>query len=268
MILSDLIPFLNEIGARPKKSLSQNFLIDPNITRKIVETAEIEPGDRVLEIGPGPGGLTSVLLEAGAQVYAVEKDSLFASHLIRLQTADQRLSVFEADFLEFPLSHLEAPMKVVANLPYHITAPILEKLCAFSSLFSSLTIMVQKEVADRITARSGSRETGSFTIFLQFYAKLANSFKVSAACFYPRPKVDSAVIRLDFQPQPPVDAKQFFPIVRQAFQQRRKMITSSLQKLFPVEKIRDALSESGIGITARPETLTLDQWVKLYGKLI
>ena len=117
MILSELIPFLKEHEARPKKSLSQNFLVDPNILRKIVETADVQPGDAVLEIGPGPGALTTALLNAGARVYAVEMDTLFATELPRLQTPDERLEAFEADFLKFDLNLHPAPRQVVANLP-------------------------------------------------------------------------------------------------------------------------------------------------------
>ncbi|MES2273717.1 MAG: rRNA adenine dimethyltransferase family protein, partial [Chlamydiota bacterium] len=132
--------------------MSQNFLIDQNIVHKILRIADVQPGDSVLEIGPGPGALTSALLEAGAHVFAVELDNLFADQLLRLQTADQRLHVFNADFLEFPLSCLPPSLKVVANLPYHITAPILEKIFNSAPLFSTLTIMVQKEVAERMAA--------------------------------------------------------------------------------------------------------------------
>ncbi len=264
MILSELIPFLKEHEARPKKSLSQNFLVDPNILKKIVETAAIQPGDAVLEIGPGPGALTTALLNAGARVYAVEMDTLFANELSRLQTPDERLQVFEADFLKFDLRRLPPSLKVAANLPYHITAPILEKICAHSSQFTSLTLMVQKEVADRMAASSGSKQFGSLTVFLQFHAAIGRPFIVPPGCFYPRPKVDSAVIRLDFRKKPDVEPSSFFSLVRQAFQQRRKMVTTSIQKLYPIEKIRAALCSFGANPLARPEDLSLEEWVSLH----
>jgi len=261
MILSELIPFLKKIDAKPKKSLSQNFLIDPNIVRKIVHTADISPGDIVLEIGPGPGALTSVLLDAGAKVFAIEKDTLFAKELSRFQTPDRRLKVFEADVLDFDLKTLPLPLKVVANLPYHITTPILEKI--FSHPFISLTLMVQKEVAVRMAAKEGSKDYGCLSLFVQFYTTPNGLFKVPPSCFYPQPKVDSSVIRLDSRNLPPISPDLFFPLVRKAFQQRRKMISSSLQPLYSADQIREGLLSSGISKTARPEELSFSQWVEL-----
>lgn len=262
MILSELIPFLKRIEARPKKALSQNFLIDPNVVRKIIQTAEVKEGDTVLEIGPGPGALTAALLETGARVFAVEMDAVFARELDRFQK--ERLRVFQADILKFPIEQLPPGTKIVANLPYHITTPILEKV--FSHPFSSLTIMVQKEVADRMSASAGSRVFGSLSIFVQFYSKIHSAFSVSAACFYPQPKVDSTVIRLDHRNPPDVDPVQFFRLVHKAFQQRRKMITSSLG--LPKDEVRNALVNVGARPDARPEDLSLEQWVHLRKSLM
>jgi 16S rRNA (adenine1518-N6/adenine1519-N6)-dimethyltransferase len=266
MILSELIAFLKSIDARPKKSLSQNFLVDANIVRKIVQKAEIKPGDRVLEIGPGPGALTKALLEAGAQVIAIEKDTLFATELPRLQTLDKRLAVFEDDFLKFDLERLARfqPCKIVANLPYHITAPILEKIFDQAERFSCLTIMVQKEVAVRMASKEGSKDFGSLSLFVQFYSEAAGSFVVPASCFYPAPKVDSTVIRLIFRPVPSVPAEPFFKLVRKAFQQRRKMVSTSLSPFLSTEGIKAALRSIGSSPEARPETLSLTQWIKFY----
>lgn len=261
MILSELIPFLKSVEARPKKSLSQNFLVEPTIVQKIVQTAEVAPGDVVLEIGPGPGALTLALLEAGARVYAVEMDSVFARELDRFK--NDRLRVFQADFLKFPMHQLPPNIKIVANLPYHITTPILEKI--FASPFSSLTIMVQKEVADRMSAAAGSKTFGSLSLFVQFYSQFHSAFPVSASCFYPKPKVDSTVIRLNHRKPPEIDPVWFFSLVHKAFQQRRKMITSSLS--LPKEEVRTILGSIGIRPDARPETLSLDQWVQLANSL-
>lgn len=258
MILSELIPFLERIGAKPKKRLSQNFLIDPNITRKIVQTADVQPGDTVLEIGPGPGALTAMLLEAGAHVIAIEKDRLLAAELRRYQTPDHRLTVFEDDILDFPFSNLKGPLKVVANLPYHITTPILERIFSAPALFTSLTIMVQKEVADRMAAQPNTKDFSSLSLFVSFHASKAALFKVPSSCFYPRPKVDSAVIRLDLQKPPEVDSTALFSLIRRAFQQRRKMISTSLGA-----QMKDALRAIGANPDSRPEALSLEQWILL-----
>lgn len=261
MNLTELLSFLKSVDTKPRKSLSQNFLIDPQSVRKIVDLAEIKPGEPVLEIGPGPGALTAALLGKGARVYAVEMDSVFAESLERLQNG--HLTVFQSDFLKFPIERLPKPLKVVANLPYHITTPILEKL--FSHPFGSITIMVQKEVADRMTANPGSKVYGSLSVFVQFHAKIKNSFIVPPTAFYPQPKVDSTVIRLESTPPPDVDPTRFFSLVHKAFQQRRKMVTSSLN--LPKEQVRMALTEIGARPDARPEMLSLDQWALLTEKL-
>jgi 16S rRNA (adenine1518-N6/adenine1519-N6)-dimethyltransferase len=261
MILSQLIPFLKRIDARPKKNLSQNFLVDPQVIAQILKIAEVQPDDLILEIGPGPGALTEALLKMGARVYAVEMDSLFAKELERFQNG--RLQVFQADFLKFPLERLPQGIKVVANLPYHITTPILEKL--FTHPFSNLTIMVQKEVAERMKAAAGTKIYGSLSLFVQFYTKIGQTFTVPPASFYPQPKIDSTVIRLDATTLPNVNPVHFFTLVHKAFQQRRKMITSSI--LFPKERLRDALEKSGARVDARPEMLSLNQWVQLTNEL-
>lgn len=269
MNLSDLLSFLERTGRRPNKQLSQNFLIDRNIVEKIIRIADLAPGDSVLEIGPGPGALTASLLEAGANVFAIEKDPILAHELGRLQTPDRRLTAICSDILDFDLSALRAsaPLKVVANLPYHITTPILEKLLDSRGIFSAFTIMIQNEVAARIQAKSGSKEFSSLALFLQFHTQVAASFKVGGSCFYPRPQVDSKVLRLDLCPPPLTDSVPFFAIVRRAFQQRRKMIRSSLQSLYPAASLQNALYRAGAKVDSRPEELSLDQWLRFY-KLI
>lgn len=260
--LSDLLLFLESLGVHPKKSLSQNFLIDSNIVRKTLDLADIQPGDQVLEIGPGPGALTAKLLERGAYVTAVEKDTLFAKELERLQNG--KLTVIEADVLALDWNFLDkGPWKVLGNLPYSITTPILEAVCKGS--FVSFTFMVQKELADRLKAPPGSKECGSISVFLQSHGQITGSFPVSRSCFYPSPSVDSTVLSIAFYPEKEPDA--LFGLVRTAFQQRRKMITSSLKKLFPQEKIKEALSFAGASTFARPEALTLKEWRSLFKHL-
>jgi 16S rRNA (adenine1518-N6/adenine1519-N6)-dimethyltransferase len=210
-----------------------------------------------LEIGPGPGALTAALLKSGAFVYAVELDTVFAKELNRFQNS--RLRVFEADILQFPMKHLPKDIKIIANLPYHITTPILERI--FAHPFSSITIMVQKEVADRMSAQAGTKVFGSLSVFVQFHSNIHSSFTVPAHSFYPQPKIDSTVIRLDFRKPPDVDPVHFFSLVHKAFQQRRKMLTSTLD--LPKEKVREALISIGIRPDARPENLSLGKWVEL-----
>lgn len=272
---SDLHQFLNEIGAHAKKSLSQNFLIDGNILRKIILNADIQSDDLVLEIGPGPGALTQMLLEAKATVIAVEKDTAFAKSLTRLQTPKHTLEVFEDDILQFPLEaeikkRLTAgkKAKVVANLPYHLTTPILAKILPLSTLFSTLTIMVQDEVARRFVGKPGSSDYSSFTVFLNFYSRPEYSFFVSKHCFYPQPKVNSAIVKLNLTTPPAVDSEEnFFKLTRRSFEHRRKMLRSSLKPLYRPESVMKALAELGLNPEARPEVLSLQDFLNLYSKL-
>lgn len=243
--------FLSGIDAKPLKALSQNFLIDGNVVRKIADAVAVEPGETVLEIGPGPGALTEELLKRGAKVFAIEKDPKFAKALERLQTEDGRLNTYEADVLEFDFSRLPGSLKVAANLPYHITTPILEILCRERARFSSALLMMQKEVAERITAKPGSKEISSLTLFLQLFAKPSIAVNVSERCFYPAPKVASSVVRLDFHEPPIADPEPLVAWIRKAYQQRRKML-------------RSTLGIQGEWGTLRPEALSLSDWLQLF----
>lgn len=267
---SELRLFLDSLGISPKKGLSQNFLIDGNIIRKIVAESGVKPGDTVLEVGPGPGSLTQALLEAGAHVIAVEKDAILAKALERLQTHTNQLEVYCDDILTFPLDNLQnrSPIKVIANLPYHLTTPILVYLLSKRHLFSSFTVMVQEEVARRFTAVPGNKDYSSFTVFLNFYTKPRYGFTVSRNCFYPVPGVDSAVVILHTHPSPTVDnEEQFFNMVRTAFKQRRKMLRGSLKDLASPQSIEDALRAMGCDPQSRPESLSLNQFLELYNFL-
>jgi 16S rRNA (adenine1518-N6/adenine1519-N6)-dimethyltransferase len=269
---SELITFLENLGISPRKGLSQNFLVDGNILRKIIQTADVQPGDIVLEIGPGPGSLTELLLQAGASVIAVEKDVVLAQALGRMAESGP-LEVHCQDILEFPIEEAfkdrlkQKKAKVIANLPYHLTTPILALLAPLHEIFSSLTLMVQEEVARRFAASSGTSDYGSFTVFLNFYSKPSYAFKVGRRCFFPPPKVDSAVVHLNLIPPPPVAADSFFKLTRTAFQQRRKMIKVSLKALYEQDKILHALTVLKLNPLARPEELSLEQWLALYQQL-
>lgn len=263
---SELMEFLAGLGINPKKALSQNFLIDGNVIRKIVETANVQKDDLVLEIGPGPGSLTEMLLERGANLIAVEKDQILAQQLQRLNNGN--LHVFEQDILKFALDeHFSdrAKAKVIANLPYHLTTPIIVYLIQKSQYFSSLTLMVQEEVARRFTAEAGSKDYSSFSVFLRFYTHPAYAFKVKKTCFYPVPSVDSAIVHLELKEPPKIQSpEKFFEMTRQAFEHRRKMLRGSLKELYSPENVTNALLKIGVDPLARPEQLTLEQFLALY----
>ncbi len=271
---SELHQFLKEQGLSPRKGLSQNFLIDGNILRKIVASAHVEADDWVVEIGPGPGALTEQLLNTGAHVIAIEKDSGMAKTLSRLQQ-DDRLAIFCDDIMQFPLeetlkAHLPVgkKAKLIANLPYHLTTPILIQFVRQSNRFSSLTVMVQDEVARRFTAKPKTSAYGSITVFLNVYATVSYAFRVSRNCFYPQPNVDSAIVT--FQLHPPhqlEDPDDFFKITRRAFEQRRKMMKRSLSEMIEPQKIETALQACSLPPNSRPEELSLEQWRAFYHEI-
>ncbi|KAF3361573.1 Ribosomal RNA small subunit methyltransferase A [Chlamydiales bacterium STE3] len=266
----ELHAFLNAIDAFPKKRLSQNFLVDGNIVRKILVEAQVSKDDTVLEIGPGPGALTEALIETGARVIAVEKDSLFARHLARFQpSSDEQLHVICNDILQVDLPSLDRKIKIIGNLPYHITTPILSKfLSKDGSRIESLTFMVQDEVAKRVVARPKTEDYSSLTVFLNFYAEVKYAFKVSKSCFYPIPGVDSAIISLKPKPIPShiaVDA--FFEMTRRAFQMRRKTLKKSLRELYSEEVLLTALEATGLTLFTRPEELSVEQFLLFFHHL-
>lgn len=266
---SELILFLSESNIKPKKSLSQNFLIDGNIVRKIIQTAKVEPGDIVLEIGPGPGSLTEALLQAQATVIAVEKDTVFAEKLKRFSSLGN-LQIHSEDFLKFPLDSLpsEKKIKVIANLPYHITTPILAYLFSNSHLFSSITVMVQKEVGQRMCAKPNTKEYGSLSLFLNFFSTPLYAFSVSHNSFFPKPKIDSAVIHLTINTPRNLDHKAFFIIARKSFTMKRKMLTSSLKEFYSKDVIEKALIKLNLSPNARPSELSCENWIDFYNLLI
>ena len=252
---SELRAFLRSLRVEPKKGFSQNFLIDGNIVRKIVAEASIQPGDTVLEIGPGPGALTEALLAQGAIVYAVEKDVVFADALKRFQN----VTVFAEDIRSFDVNCLPAQTKVVSNLPYHLTSPILGLLAPRHDLFSTVTVMVQEEVGRRMAAREKTKDYSSLSVFLRFYSEPSYAFKVSRRCFYPQPKIDSAVVCLALKPPPIPEAEAFFALVHSVFQHRRKMVKSILGS--SVETLLITLGENP---QARPEELSLATFLEIF----
>lgn len=254
---SELFAFLDSIDARPKKSLSQNFLIDGNIIAKL--TSGLPPKVPLLEIGPGPGAITEYLLQKGHPVTAIEKDPKLAAALTRLPGL---LSVRCADILDADLSDLAEPFHIIANLPFQITTPVLTRFVPLPST-ASLTLIVQKEVAERITGK----EKSSLTLFIEFYATASYLFTISPNSFAPRPKIAAAAIRIC--PRKPLsnDPATFFTLVRTAFQARRKQLKSSLSTLYPKADITKALTHLNLKETARPEELSAADFIGLQNAL-
>jgi 16S rRNA (adenine1518-N6/adenine1519-N6)-dimethyltransferase len=261
-----LLSLLKKGGVFPKKSLSQNFLIDGNIVRKIVEASHICPEETILEIGPGSGVLTQALLEKKAHVIAVEKDSFFASQLSLWKENFPRLEIFEEDFLRFPLKEkISKKIKVVSNLPYNITSDLFLHLFAHSSSFTTLILMVQKEAAERILSLPSTKNYGALSLLAHFYTNPRRLFDIPSSCFYPKAKVQSTLLEMQMQKSLPLKLQQaFHQTVFRAFQQRRKTLTSSLKELYPQKLIQEALCALGLNEQARPEELSSLQFFQLF----
>lgn len=251
--------FLQELNTKPKKGLSQNFLIDQNVVHKIVDAVAPCAGETILEIGGGPGALTEVLTKRTSCLYVIEKDTVFAQALRRFEG----VNVFEGDVFDFEMSQLPAQSKVVSNLPYHLTSPILTLLLPQHTRFSTLTLMMQKEVALRLLAVPGEKNYSSLTLFAHFYSEIEGSFAVKANCFYPKPSVDSIVVTFRLKVPPVgVDESSFFSLTRAAFGQRRKMLRVSLREIYG-ETCIERLERAGISPTARAEELSLSDFIRL-----
>jgi 16S rRNA (adenine1518-N6/adenine1519-N6)-dimethyltransferase len=250
-----------EEGFTLKKSLSQNFLIDQNVVNKIIDAANITSSDTVLEIGPGSGALTLTMLERGATVYAVEYDKKIAQILKKYLGEYKNFHLIESDILETDISFLPKGTKIVSNLPYHITSPIIAKIADHCSFFTDIILMVQKEMADRILAKSPSSNRSSFSIFTSYYFEKKSLFIVKPGCFTPRPKVDSVIISLKPKDNLPFqDPTDYLLFVRKAFSQKRKMLTSVLEG----ENVAKFLKQIGQNEKARPQELSEDDFINLY----
>lgn len=257
---TDLHLFLKSLGATPRKILSQNFLIDQNILDKIVKAAGIVEGNSVLEIGAGPGALTEALLKSGAILTAVEKDPLFAKALQRFS----RLTLFEGDIRAFPFDTLPIKSKVVANIPYQLTSIILGLLLPRYFSISKVVLMVQEEVAKRLVAKASTKDYSALTLFANLYATVNYEFFVSRRCFYPVPKVDSAVVSFTLRQAPIEDPEQFLHFVHTAFASRRKMLRGTLKDYFSREKLEALLEQRGLSKEVRAESCSLEDFLFLY----
>jgi 16S rRNA (adenine1518-N6/adenine1519-N6)-dimethyltransferase len=253
------------------KRLGQNFLIDPNIVRKIVAAADLSPDDTVLEIGPGRGALTEALSRAARRVVAVEIDSQLHRLLQEKHTDWPNVELVCEDALRYPLEAVPTGTIVVANLPYYISTPLLFRLLEHRHRFPRLILMLQNEVADRLVAKAGSADYGVLSVMAQYAAEMTKVFRVSAQCFRPRPEVGSAVVLLRVKKETllsPQEEPTFGELVKAAFAHRRKMLVNSLRdEGYEPHSVIRALTDMDVLSTTRAETLTLEQFVKLTKRL-
>lgn len=267
---------LNKFGLTAQKRYGQNFLIDSNVLEKIVKSAGITKEDTVLEIGPGIGTLTQYLCEAAGKVIAVEIDRNMIPVLEYTLSDYDNITIINEDVLKLNIPELvkeqnnSKPVKVVANLPYYITTPIIMGLLEMDAPIESITVMIQKEVAQRMQEGPGSKDYGALSLAVQYYSQAEMKMIVKPNCFIPRPNVDSAVIRLDIYDNPPVQVKNralMFRIIKGAFEQRRKTLMNSLSHSSAYEtdkdKIEAALVEMGKNVNIRGEELTLEEFALL-----
>ncbi len=270
------VDLLKKYGLNVRGRLGQHILIDANVSRKIVEALELTPNDRVLEIGPGLGALTGELLASGAHVAAVEKDPRFAAVLeAELKPVyGKQFDLYCADFLEFDFAKhggAEGSWKVISNLPYYVTAPILFRLFEQHTFFSRAVLMMQREVARRLAAKPGTKDYGRLSVGCQYYTRIHPVRDVPPSCFTPRPQVDSSVVELIFKPAaerlPPDQEARLFNLVRTAFSQRRKTLLPLLAGSPEISKTREAIREVlerlHLPSKVRGETLSLDQFIAL-----
>lgn len=250
-----------------KKSLGQNFLKDPHYLKKIADAAKVGPEDHVLEIGPGLGHLTKVLADRARKVLALELDERLIPHLQREFGDFHNVEIVQADALEYPYESLPGKWKVVANLPYYISTPLIQALLANRDKFSSLTLMLQKEVAARIAAPPGGKEYGYLSVLVQLYTEPRIEFLVPPGAFVPRPEVDSSVITLVVRDRPSIvtgDEFFFIQVVKAAFSQRRKTLKNALKQLeVPPDRIASVQDKTGIDLGRRAETLSVEEFGRL-----
>jgi len=261
---------ITRLGIAPRKRWGQNFLIDGNIVRKSIQLSGLSAGERVVEVGPGLGTLSAALREAGGAVWAVEIDPALAAYLGERFGGDADYHLLYGDALEHPLAALphpaDPPYRIVANLPYAIATPWLDAVLE-NFLPESMTLMLQKECADRFTAQAGSKSYGPITVFLEAAFRPAGVHKVSAACFYPRPAVDSALLHLERRDDAHTFSKGAKNLIRTFFQQRRKQIGALIRQQVgehpALEEWRGHLEHLGHSTDARPEDLPLSAWLAL-----
>jgi len=247
----------------PRKHLGQNFLVDPKAKDRILTACELQPDDEVLEIGPGLGHLTEMILPHVKKVYAVEKDPRFCQELKKKFPAE-KFEVFEGDVLKFNFNNLKSGLKVIGNLPYYISTPIIEEFIKYRDKFPQCFFTVQKEFADRLAAKASDEDYGSLSCFIQYYADVKILFKLPPSSFKPAPKVTSSFIRIDFRAPliKVADEQKLFAIIRTAFSQRRKQVHNTLKTIFGVNTAK-ILQQCGVNGEERAENLSLKTYTDI-----
>jgi len=265
---TELLNLLKKYELSPNKKLGQNFLIDENVVRKIILFSQTE-GKEVIEIGAGPGTLTIYLAKTAQKVFAVEIDKKILNVLKEVCQNLSNVQIVNSDFLELNVKNLTKGNKiyVVGNLPYYVTSQILFKLFEERECIEKFTIMVQKEVAQRLLAKPGTKEYGNLTVAMNFYCEIEDYFYVSKNVFYPKPEVDSTVLRARFKIEKPnIDEKKFFKIVHACFSTRRKTILNALSNHFDIgkDKLKRIINMAEVDENLRAEDLSLDDYIRLY----
>lgn len=261
---------LDQYGIDTRQSLGQNFLFDDHILSRIAEAADLQSGDQVLEIGPGTGALTQHLAASGAQILAVELDDRLLP-VLRDQLNDYtNIRLVHDDILSWePSDHFDRSYKVVANVPYYITGAILRRLLSHEPRPSLMVLTVQKEVAERLAASPGDMSLLAVSVQLAGHVEIL--FTIKAGAFWPRPEVDSAVVRITHHSKPKIstgEEERFFRIVRAGFHQKRKQLQKNLRSLgYDKKQLAAALAEAGIDGRRRAETLSVEEWLTLCRKL-
>jgi 16S rRNA (adenine1518-N6/adenine1519-N6)-dimethyltransferase len=247
-----------------KKRFGQHFLTDRSILRRIAEFANVGTHDFVLEIGAGAGALTQELASAASHVTAIEIDRDLIPALRSKMPSNVEIVAGDALEVEFPAG----PFRLVGNLPYNIATPLLKKFIEHRDRIVNVTVMVQKEVAERLTAKPSTGEYGPLSVLIQYYATVTYGFTIQPGAFRPRPKVDSAVVRLEWKSNVS-DARPFTDFVHEAFSLRRKKLVNNLLHMFPSlgrEEIVRRVRNAGIGVDVRPETLSVDEFFRVYNQ--
>ena len=263
---------------KPKKYLGQNFLIDKNIQRKIIDFCAFKFSDTVLEIGAGRGELTRLIASKVGMIYAIEIDRNLCNILEENLKGYKNVRIINADILKFnfrskrplaaapPLAGTSNGVKVIGNIPYYITTPIIEHLLRYRNNIDTVFITVQKEFAVRMKAEAGLKVYGALSCFIQYYTEPKILFTIKKSCFFPAPKVDSCFMQLKIREKPPVkpeNERLFFKIIRSAFNKRRKTLRNSLKEIIPQGKLKRFFNKYSIDANIRPEGLTLKDFANL-----